>query len=301
MKKLNTLLFGAGPGAGFYIKNTQQHREFIGILDNDPAKVGTEVFGLPVLSPGSLNNIDFDEIVITTQWAMAVKSQLIEVFAVDQNKVVLPAKNQLKGELPFYNKSSIALARTIVKDLSALAIAEKVPLVIDFGTLLGVTRDQDIIQWDDDVDFAAPQEYAQAVELLVRTFVAEHLAINWRIERVVDGKQRVTSILLKFSSQTENIVCFTTSIAFRAVVDGKSIHLPSMGMWYAPEHHFNGLSVLAFQGSDVQVPRDHQAYLTFQYGDWSIAKKDIRLTDYANLQDVGFETIKSSQSVLQNI
>ncbi|MEP0177512.1 MAG: hypothetical protein ABJH28_08910 [Paraglaciecola sp.] len=79
---------------------------------------------------------------------MAVKSQLIEEFALDENKIILPIKNQLKNELPFFNENSINLARNIIKGLNQLATAQGNPLGVDFGTLL--VRDKDLISWDDD-------------------------------------------------------------------------------------------------------------------------------------------------------
>jgi hypothetical protein len=301
MKLLKTLLFGAGPGAGFFIDNTQHEREFVGLLDNDEAKVGKQIFGLPVYSPQILLEIEFDEVVITTQWAMAVKLQLVEEFGLPESKIVLPAKNQLKVEKPFYNDNSAELARRIIKGLNKLAVLENLPLVVDFGTLLGLVRDKDIIPWDDDVDFAAPQEYSEQVESIVRKFVADHADINWRLEKVMDGNQLTTAILLKFSSANRSLICFTSSISFRRSEDGKSIHLPSMGMWYAPEHHFNSLETLEWKGESIQVPLQYTEYLTFQYGDWNTPKKDIKLTDYAHLQEVGFDEIKSEERVLHDI
>ena len=44
--KLKTLLFGAGPGALIFMKNTQDEREFIGFVDNDAAKHGEQLQGL---------------------------------------------------------------------------------------------------------------------------------------------------------------------------------------------------------------------------------------------------------------
>ncbi|MBU2878000.1 nucleoside-diphosphate sugar epimerase/dehydratase [Aliiglaciecola lipolytica] len=299
--KINTLLFGAGPGAGYFIDNTRDERDFVGILDNDTKKVGNVIFDLNVYSPKSLSDIDYDEIVITTQWAMAVKSQLIEEFGVSETKIVLPVKNQLKTELPFYCDNSLKLGRRIIKGLSSLAVAANLPLVIDFGTLLGIVRDQDIIAWDDDIDFAAPQDKAAEIESLVVNFVEENPEINWCMEKVTDGKGLTTSILLKFKSDSEDLLIFTTSISFRGEQDGKSIHLPSMGMWYAPKHHFKSFTVLEWQGENIQVPADYQAYLTFQYGDWETPKKDIKLTDYAHLQEVSFADIKAEKRTLQTI
>lgn len=290
--KIKTLLFGAGQGAACFIDNTKNQREFVGFLDNDNAKVGNLAFDLPVYSPSLLGSIEYDEIVITTQWAMAVKSQLLQEFEVPEEKIVLPVKNQLKAELPFYSQNSLALGRRIIKGLNQLACELSIPLVVDFGTLLGLVRDKDIITWDDDIDFAAPQQYSTQVEALVLAFVKANQDIKWRIEKATDRNNLTTSILLKFSSDSVDLLVFTTSISFRVAQQGKSIHLPSMGMWYSPEQHFVTFDKLHWQGESIQVPADYQGYLEFQYGDWNKPKKDIKLTDYAHLQDVTFEEVR---------
>jgi len=291
--KPKTLLFGAGQGSRQYMENNHDSREFVGFLDNDTKKHGTLFEGLPVHPPEIFDTLLFDEIVISTQWAMEVQYQLLNVLGVEAYKVILPEKNQLKKITPFEHPQTMCLARNIISKISSIALLTKVPIVIDFGTLLGLTRDNDIIEWDDDIDFAAPIGVSHQVEKLLLDFVSENqLGVTWKLEKVADSQHNISGLLLKFSDPKGELIEFTTSFSFRQNINGKSVHMPSLGMWFAPQHHFTGFNLIEWQGQKIPVPIEHEAYLTFQYGDWHTPKKDIQLSDYANLQKVDFADVQ---------
>lgn len=293
--KLKTLCFGAGPGALVFMKNSQEQRDFIGFIDNDVAKHGNQLQGLTIYPPSDIAKLDFDQIVITTQWGMDVQRQLLDALGLDPRRVVLPQKNQLKNIQPFSNPKSLQLGRFIIKQLSELAVIMKVPLVADFGTLLGLTRDGDIIPWDDDIDFSVPAEFAAQTEALLTDFIkSNNQNVEWRIAKVTDKKQQIAGYWLKFSDPNNSMIEFTTSLCLRQNKNGNSEHMPSLGMWYAPELHFKHFDTIEWQGCVVQVPHQHLEYLTFQYGDWNTPKKDIQLSDYANLQNVDFGDIQNA-------
>ncbi|GAA0366829.1 hypothetical protein GCM10009092_33970 [Bowmanella denitrificans] len=299
--KIQTLLFGAGQGAGVFIDNTASEREFVGFLDNDQRKFGKQFYGIRVYAPADVKSLQFDEIVITTQWAIDVKNQLLNELDIPDKKIILPHKNLLKKPTPFVQKETLGLARLIVLELSSLAQKLDVPMVVDFGTLLGLVRDDDIIPWDDDVDFSVPLSFKNEAEELLLNFLSLELGgVNWRVERIIDKNENVSGLLLKFSCPSQYLNEFTTSICFREVRNGQALHLPSLGMWYAPEKHFKDIDKIFWREQIIQVPLDYEDYLTFQYGDWKTPKKDMQLTDYANLNTVSFQEVElaSLQSVI---
>lgn len=300
--KIKTLLFGAGQGSRQYMQNNEVSRHFVGFLDNDKNKHGTSLEGIPIYSPSQIASLTFDEIVISTQWAIEVQQQLINELGVEPSKVIMPQKNQLKKITPFEHKDTMQLARKIVVTISTLALAQKVPIVVDFGTLLGLVRDGDLIEWDDDIDFAAPLDAADDVNHLLDQFVAEHCPqVNWRLERVADKQNNISGLLLKFSDPDQSLVEFTTSISFRQKQQGKSVHMPSLGMWFAPSLHFDSYQIMQWNNTEIPVPNDFADYLTFLYGDWQTPKKNIQLSDYANLQTVEFDDIQNASFTATDI
>ncbi|MCF2948125.1 LicD family protein [Paraglaciecola aquimarina] len=293
--KERTLLFGAGDGARQYLVNNIANHNLIGFVDNDEAKQGTQFEGAPIYAPSELKNIEFDKIVITTQWALEVQKQLLEELHIEPQKVVLPEKNQLKKLTPFSNQKSLNLAREIVTGLSSLAIQRSVSLSVDFGTLLGIVRDNDIIPWDDDIDFSAPLSSQHEVELLCSDFIKRHSSVlAWSLEKLSNKNGLVAGLLIKFSDKSGSYSEFTTSICFREFKDGNALHMPSLGMWFAPQKHFEQLDIIEWQGQKIQVPNDYKDYLSFQYGDWNTPKKNIQLSDYANLNSVSISEIKEA-------
>ena len=317
--KIKTLLFGAGYAAKKIIANTKDKRDFIAILDNSSEKNGTYLENIAIFLPSIFFAADskkntFDEIVIATQYVDDVKRQLTQNFGISPEKIIILPKSQMKNYRPFENVNSIALAREIIFNISSLAIKNKFKLAVDFGTLLGIVRDGDIISWDDDIDFAAPAGSEKMAEILCKTFIdnCQH-PLNWQIEKTVNTKGVCVCISLKFdniiseqdqstdikdndrdnNSQKLNYTPFTTCISFRENINGKSLHLPSIGLWYSPDKHFLQLEEFQWQGHCILVPYKYENYLSFQYGDWRTPKTNFQANDYAHIQNITFAQIEA--------
>ena len=300
MKK-QTLLFGAGEGSKNFIQNEMYHRNFLAYIDNDPKKYGSLCANLEVFSPLDIGRYDYDEIVITTQWANEVKKQLINEIGIDPSKVIIPSKSLLKKPQPFRDEKTRQLARDIIKTLASQAIKEKVELSLDFGTLLGIVRDNDIILWDDDVDFAAPVVCAEEIEVfLKKTMPKVNSNIQWIIDKQKDKNNQIVSFQIKFLTN-ESMSPFTTSITFRKNIDGNSIHLSSLGQWYAPSHHFDTLAKITWQEVEILIPTQVEDYLTFMYGDWEQPKENMTMDDYNNIGETSFENFNDAKLTLTRV
>lgn len=293
---IRTLLFGAGAGARLYIENEQRERDFIAFMDNDERKFGSDFAGIPVMAPSDAIALEFDEIVITTQWVQDVRKQLIEELGIAPDKVIIPFKQQLKKLEPFRHEPTHELARQLVLGIGALALHDNIPLTIDFGTLLGIVRDGDIIPWDDDVDFAVPAEAAEQLKNWLPTAL-EQLDIppGWYIEVLRDKTGNAISVLLKWHTEQSGLRPFITSFSARDNRDGTSFHMSSLGMWYAPAQHFENIETFRWNNTDIPVPADYESYLQFVYGEWRVPKKDMKVTDYNNIGQSCFDDFRDAQ------
>jgi lipopolysaccharide cholinephosphotransferase len=294
LKKL--VLFGAGQGAKAYIKQLKANEQVIAVCDNDSVKHGSFFASYPVISPSQLKDLKFDQLVITTQWFQEVRQQLTEHYHIAPELMHVPDKHQLKSAAPFTDAATHQLARDSLCLLSEMAEQHQVHLVADFGTLLGLIRNQDILPWDDDIDFSAnPAEQPSVLELL-QHFVkqqAEKLNLNWQLTQLVDKQQQIASYTLTLHAPDYR--SFDISVCFRRLEDNKSIHLASLGLWYAPASHFEKTEQFHWRDTAIQIPSNPKEYLAFVYGaDWRKEKKHMVIGDYAHTQSVAFEQVQQA-------
>jgi lipopolysaccharide cholinephosphotransferase len=281
------LIFGSGNGAKEYLQKFSNQMEVLAILDNNKKKHGTKFLDrFNILDPGHASSIECDEIIIVSQWAKDIYKQLVESLHIDPKKITIPIKSDIKETIrPFEDEKTKELARKIIKGFSFYAIKENIPLLLDFGTLLGLVRDGDVIKWDDDIDFAIinTSSMENLEDWIDRTIKRILLPVNLQCTSTVrSGK--VVDYTLHFTHKKHGYKYrkFSTSISLRENIDGYSIHVPSNGMWYAPTKFFSRYQSFAWNEVSVLVPYDYKNYLTFVYGDWT-TPKHITMADYANL------------------
>jgi lipopolysaccharide cholinephosphotransferase len=281
---MRVILFGASKAGENYLNN-HPDVDVVAFADNDSAKHGTTFFGYPIIAPTDIATYHVDSIVITSQWVDQIFNQLSQQMDIDESKIVVPSKQSVKAALPFDHPTTRAFAQSVLRTLNQYIRAKGVAMCLDSGTLLGAVRDQDLIPWDDDIDFAIDKENFEKLQASLpelHTLLSNRFDINWHITIItVNGLD--SCINLEFTNSTNShFIPFDISIQRRESINGLSELLSSGGLFFAPAKHFDSYEPITFLGETFLAPYDAEGFLTFMYGHWQTPKKTTRITEYEN-------------------
>lgn len=291
-----TILFGAGFSALNFIQNHEGARHFLACLDNASWKWGMDVEGVPIVDPNQVDAFDFEEVVISSHWVREIRDQLVSQLGVDPSKIVVPPKHELASAgFPFRNSHTRDLATSLTLQLVMACDVESVPLILDMGTLLGVVRDGQLIEWDSDIDLLADQRHVRIVEASCRNLLeSADIEFSWTI-RVQSDSSGGAETLSVFVFDCRHDQRFVIDIDFFQIVEG-SARTPWFGD-HVPVPKDRLLSPTRFQwlGRDVWVPSEAEAYLELAYGhDWRIPKPHFSFEDYPYLADTPAESFEEA-------
>lgn len=279
----SVLLFGASKAGEFFLQQNPG-LNIIAILDNDPARQGSYLHGVQVLAPDQLQNLAFEQIIITSQWVDAISAQLSEL-GVPADKITVPAKQQLKGTKPFMHPATLQLAHLLLQRLNSYLQQHGIRPCLDSGTLLGVIREQALISWDDDIDLAIDDAEFDDLLLLMPDFITllpEPEQLDWQMV-VLTINQVDACINLEFTPKAgSELLAFDLSLQRRQIREENSELLSSAGLFFAPRRHFSRYEQLHFLGQTFYVPSDPAGFLEFMYGNWQQPVQETRITEYQN-------------------
>lgn len=287
--KTKVILFGAGSAGEKFLNNSNlEPYELIAFSDNNAKLWGDTFCNLPVISPNDINDTPFDKVIITSFWADSIQNQLINELLITPDKIEVASKASIKeSPMPFTEQATLELARECMGNLSEYLIECGAAVCIDFGTLLGLVRDGDIIPWDDDIDFAVNEDDFDALIEHMKNFpprAPKRDGIKWLVS-VVSRAGINTSIRIEFVQTTARYNNFKIGIAKRRHIDGHSVLLALGGMLYAPSYHFEHFDKITAFGYTFLTPTNAKEYLSFVYGDWQTPRKGMTFQDYNNKRE----------------
>ena len=185
-----------------------------------------------------------------------------------------------KGKIRFKRKYIYVGVKQIDRDvaLENLRIVEKalrennIPVRPAMGTLLGIVRDGNFIEWDEDIDLFILEEerdaFLNALWLLkdqgfeiIRCERCRHLYSIIRNNEYIDFY-----VMEKISSEIRN----------------------GLGEVFTFDSFLTDLKPELFRGVPVMIPKEYDKCLTFNYGDWHTPKK------YANFNIGQADILKSN-------
>lgn len=282
-RKIQTVLFGASESLDYFIDNTKHERDFLACVDNNSELWGKFINEVRIIAPDEIERLEFDQIVILTQWCKEVIKQLVNDLGIRRDRILVPDR-RLLGKPMFQNEQMQQSGNAIIDLLMQKAINGNIPLVVDMGTLLGIIRDGRLIPWDSDIDFALSIDFMEILyKITLDIFELENLPFKIGFPKRMLKDDRLVQIEFSCFCGSDNILNFPVTINARESIGEESVWVAFDGLWKAPKKHFDQISNFFYNQSIIQTPSYPLEYLNYMYGsDWSIPKADFTYDDYPN-------------------
>lgn len=277
MKKLRVIGFGIGTSCRDYLKNYSDEYEIIGLSDWDSKTHGSERYGYTVINPYEFDQYNFDKILILSFYVNVIKAQLAERLNIQEETIIVPEKHKIKGiVLPFTDERTKEFARECLVYFSELMYKNGITGFLDYGALLGLVRDGDIITWDDDIDFSVFDTDTAKLKnlfLLHKDQFPGNEYLDWTCKVSEDKDGNVWYFSLNFKNKTEIVYKeFEVAVTVRKFYQGHAIKMRN-DYQSAPEEFFRKHEFRTYRNSEIVVPYKHIDYLDFYYKNWQTPEK----------------------------
>lgn len=281
------IVFGASEGGRKFLNNQNEY-EILAFTDNNQSKIGSYIEQFPIIAPDRLSDYAYDFIVIASMYIKEIKVQLIHELKINEEKIIIAPKAQLKESYrPFEHEATYLLAKRTLSSLVKTFNSSKVEYFVEFGTLLGLIREGDIIRWDDDIDISIlSNEYGKVMKLLEGEIVKISIetGVEWEYQTRINDNDNPRSIVLLFNNINGEFKSFTVSITLIYFSNGNAIQ----PMNCLPELHYRNFETIKYENNEVRVPFNYIGYLEATYGDWKTPQKNLTYGDYKFVYEQGF-------------
>ena len=170
------------------------------------------------------------------------------------------------------------LGEKMLLDVAEILESEKIPYILEGGTLLGIIREGRLLPWDTDLDLTVTRQYTK--NLLAARWKFWIKGYRTRIRRVKNNSEYFTKgspRILRI--QTTKFIFFKgvslMDIFIKDLVNEKYYWTVSKKdvLKSAPRHFYEEFTQFNFKGKLYSVPEKYDAYLQSRYGDWKTPKE----------------------------
>ena len=286
MNEKDIVIFGAGGAGHSALELLKKSYNVVAFFDNNKSLHGSDLSGKMILPPDKLKEYEGMKIYIASEYYEQIYMQLTEELLVDKNRIhFLPAhviKRFNMGESDSVKKFSEDVLFLICHKFNSSGVR----YFVDAGTLLGITRDKELIPWDDDLDFAILSEDTdKAFEIIesILVYLEKISGVEWVLNKEFSSnafgnipKNGLRGYKLEsVESSVEHLkVDFFINYINNGYMD---YAISSRGYRRDPVYMIKRHSTM-FKGKEVYVPYDAESYLEEHYGDWKVPKKDWNLS-----------------------
>jgi len=188
------------------------------------------------------------------------------------------AKFKAKKNKYILNGKNGKIALKLLNDITNILDEHKVKYWLDFGTLLGVVRENRILPWDDDIDISIFEEDEKVMleKVLPAIKNAKYRAYTRRLKENV-GPLKEGNIR-SFKIRNNRFFFFRGYVKLDIFIMYKhqeSLYWYELGEPHAlPQNLVSEFKMIDFNGKKYRIPKDYDTYLTHHYGDWKTPNPD---------------------------
>ncbi len=185
------------------------------------------------------------------------------------------------------------VAKKMMKNITQVFNNNEIPYILDAGTLLGITRENRLLPWDNDVDITVTRHFEDKVMNCLNQIRRKGYRVRVKhysedLKNFKKGELRIIKIknfsLLTFKSDVVVDIFLKKQVGdnYYWTVAVKNPVLKS-----CPIRFYDEIKKVNFDNTEYTVPEDNEGYLAYHYGeDWRVPIKswDFRVDDNCNTE-----------------
>ena len=181
----------------------------------------------------------------------------------------------------------VPVAEKMLRITAEILEAEKIPYVLEAGTLLGIVREDRLLPWDTDMDITVSSRFTKAILALRWKFWLKGYRTRIRYySRDMGPFKKGVPRILKIQTRKWFFLkgVHLMDIFFKELIDEQyfwTVGVQQPVLKATPRRFYEEFTLYNFRGKQYSVPQDYIGYLEYHYGDWKTPKKewDYRLDD----------------------
>ncbi len=170
-------------------------------------------------------------------------------------------------------------AKKVLRDVTNILEENEIPYILDYGTLLGVVRENRLLPWDTDLDISITSDYLEKfLKIRWKLWLAGYRTRIRVFKEDIGPFKKGTVRMIKI--QTRRFFIFRKLRLMDVFVKrklndeyGYIVGVNPAVFKSVPVKFHDKRTTLAFDGKKYFVPTEYKEYLAYVYGDWKTPVK----------------------------
>ena len=167
----------------------------------------------------------------------------------------------------------------MLQDVAEFLEKHCIKYILDYGTLLGIVREQRLLPWDSDMDLSITSDFSDTfLKNRWKLWVMGYRTRVRRYKKDVGPFKKGSIRIIKI--QTRKFLFFRgirlMDIFVKTKVDDEYLYTVSENPYFLksiPKEYHENFTNIHFNNKKYSVPKKFKEYLTFVYSDWQTPVK----------------------------